>query len=86
MKVYLIILSSKFNRTQVVDYLSSQQKMGKWFYSLPNSFFIKSELSATELSRLIKDKFGRIRHFITEVAEDNRQGLMPKSHWDLMEE
>lgn len=86
MKVYLVVLSSKLDRPQVIEYLSSQPKMGMWFYSTPSSFFIKSDLSATELSRLIKEKFGRIRHFVTEVNLANRAGLMPKNHWELMEE
>ena len=84
MKVYLVVLSSKLDRAQVVEYLSSHPRTGMWFYSLPNSFFVKSDLSAAQLSRLIKEKFGMIRHFVTEVTPANRQGLMPTNHWELM--
>jgi hypothetical protein len=79
-KSYLILLAANLDREQVVDYLSSLEGTGDWFFNLPNSFFIQSSLSAAELSNQIKEKFGKVRHFITEVHE-NRQGLLPKEHW-----
>jgi hypothetical protein len=79
-KNYLIVLSSKLNREEVIEYLSSIEAIKTWFYDLPNSFFIQSDLSAEELSNHIKEQFGKERHFITEV-HNNRQGLLTKSHW-----
>ena len=50
---------------------------------MANSFFVFSSLSAedicVEIKRFVhKDE----RYFVTEVSKDNRQGWMPKSHWD----
>jgi len=81
-KLYLIVLGAKLDRQQVLDYLSDIPNTGGWFYSMPSSFFIKSSLSAEEISARIRSRFGNLRFFITEVHE-NRQGLMPKDHWKL---
>lgn len=81
-KLYLVILAAILDRQAVIDHLSTLANTSGWFYNMPNSFFIKSSLSADELSEAIQDKFKRPRHFITEISE-NRQGILPKDHWDL---
>ena len=79
-KNYVIIFSPGLDRDEVINYLSSLKMVDHWFYNMPNSSFIQSSASAKELSDAIIEKFGKKRHFITEVSA-NRQGLMPKDHW-----
>ena len=81
-KLYLIILSAVLDREAVIDHLSSLPDTSGWFYNMPNTFFIKSSLSAEDLSDAIINKFSKTRHFITEVSK-NRQGILPKDHWEL---
>ena len=82
--LYLVVLGFGFDRDAVVKYLEADRGTGTWFYSMPFSFFISSSRSANELSALIKARFpaNDLRHFVTRVASD-RQGWMPKDHWDL---
>jgi hypothetical protein len=80
MKVYLIVLTSRYNRDAVVQHLGNLEETEFWFYSLPHSFFLKTSLTAHQISKEIIKNFGKFRHFVTEVS-DNRQGLLPKGHW-----
>ena len=82
-KLYLVVLSTKFDREEVIKYLEDLPSSGMWFYNMPNSFFIRSRLSAKELYSEIVEQFGKYRCFLTEVDTHNRQGWMPGDHWDL---
>lgn len=79
-KLYLVQVSARLDRQKVIDLVSALPTTGGWFYSMPSSFFIRSSLSAAEISAKIQEHFGKARHFVTEVSA-NRQGIMPTDHW-----
>ncbi|MES2735006.1 MAG: hypothetical protein V4672_01725 [Verrucomicrobiota bacterium] len=81
---YLYIFnSSEFNQQEVVDYLDGVDGIDSWFYSIPSSIFIIGSVSAKNLSRLLSERFGQHRHFITIIPRKSRAGWLPKDHWAL---
>jgi len=66
-------------RTALTSFLSKSAVITHWFYSLPNSVFIKTSLTPTQLSEIIEAKFGQHRHIIVEIS--NYYGRLPKEHW-----
>jgi hypothetical protein len=52
---YLFLYSPKLGSYEkVLAFVDSSPEIQNWFHCLPNSFFIVSERTATELSRLVK--------------------------------
>lgn len=82
--LYLAIFNSKIDREQLKVFLDTLSGVTNWFYSMPNSIFIVSTLTAAELFTQIENKFGQNRFFLTEVHQINRQGRMPTEHWDIV--
>jgi hypothetical protein len=76
----LILLSPKFDRDQVIKSLEEDQKIDTWFYSFPNTIFVKSNLNCKEMSFYIREKFGVHIHFITQV-ENDYFGRMNEDQW-----
>lgn len=76
-------MSAEHDRDKVIDFLEKSNKIYQWFYSLPYSIFIKSNLAAEDLSNLIESNFGQKRIFITEINHSNYWGRMPEEHWNL---
>ena len=81
MKLYLLVLGATLTFDEVKNFIDGQQCVRDWFYSMPNSMFLVSDLSAPEIYDRIRSKFKEGRVFITEVSPNNRQGWMPRSHW-----
>ena len=79
-KTYLIVMSARLSRDQVKTFLNDHPSIAFWFFNLPSSMFVRTNLTASALSKLLVEKFGKQRHFITEVV-DNRAGLLPGAHW-----
>ena len=82
-KVYLVIVSSKIDRSSAIAHLQAKKLVTDWFYNLPNSFFVRSEESAKVISDAIIGHFGRERHFVLSTHDD-RQGILPTKHWNRM--
>lgn len=84
-ELFLITLGAKFDRSQVINYLSVQRGFGMWFYSMPHSFFIYSSVSAENIAKLIEGRFGASeRYFVVKVANAEYYGWMPKDHWAVV--
>ena len=81
MKLYLLVLGATLTFDDVKKFIDGQQRVIDWFYSMPNSMFLVSDLSASDIYELIRSKFNEGRFFITEVSPNNRQGWLPRSHW-----
>lgn len=81
MNLYLYLFTDpNVQREKVTEYLNTQQNVNFWFYSLPESIFIKTTLTARQLSDLLEAKFGKHRHIVVKVTEE-RWGRLPKDHW-----
>lgn len=82
-KLYLVVLSTAIARDQILRQLEQKEGFGVWFYSIANSFFVFSSLSADSVYQAIRGCIPKDeRIFVTEVSRDNRQGFLPKTHWD----
>lgn len=84
-KLYLVLLSASISRSEVLNQLESKTGFGVWFYSMANSFFVFSNLSAESIYEEIRNLIPNgQRFFVTEVSPNNRQGWMPNRHWDMI--
>lgn len=79
-RTYLLVISSQYNREKIKVLLNGHPSVSFWFFNLPSSIFVKTTLTAQQLSDVITTNFGQQRHFITEVSQ-NRWGILPKEHW-----
>lgn len=84
-KLYLVVFSAAVPRDAVIRTIESTSGMGVWFYSMANSLFVYSTLSA----QLVYDQLKKAipvdeRFFVTEVNKDNSQGWLPSKHWDII--
>jgi hypothetical protein len=75
-------LSFKVDRDKFVQELSANNQISYWQYCFPNSIFLKSNLSAKELSEIFMKKYGNLTHYISEVSLENRWGILPEGHWE----
>ena len=79
--VYLLVYSNSFgNREDIARYFSSCQYVEHWRYDLPNSFYLVSDNSASEIGEYLRNHFHDSRYFLTEISS-NRQGWLPKDTW-----
>lgn len=81
-RLYLLILGATLNLEDVKRFIDGQNRITDWFCSMPNSIFLVSTLQATEIYDLVRSRFSEGRMFITEVSPDNRQGWLPRDHWN----
>ena len=82
---YIYVFTPKtFSQQEVADFLDKTEGIDTWFYSMPNSMFIVGTVPARTLSRLLKERFGEHRHFITIISKKANAGWMPKDHWSLL--
>lgn len=83
--LFLVTLSARIDREQVVNYLAPLKGFGMWFYSMPSSFFIYSSLAATNIGSMIQNRFGsQERVFVAKVTGTDYYGWMPKEHWTIV--
>lgn len=84
-KLYLIAYDDLIKRDDLTKYLESADGCGPWFYSIPNTVFTFSRMTAPQLYEVVHNAFpshGRV--FVTEVPCRNAEGWIPGSHWDLI--
>jgi len=55
----------------------------KTFACFPNAIFVATELSATELSKLLKRRVRAIKRLLILDANTDRNGWMPKAGWEF---
>lgn len=84
-KLYLIAYDEKLKRAELTTFLNGVKECGPWFYSMPNSLFVYSSLSAEGVYNRIKEHFpNHGRMFVTAVPYHNSQGYMPGNHWEIV--
>lgn len=84
-KLYLVTLSAAISRDEVIRSFEASDGFGVWFYSMANSFFVYSSLTAGSVYEAIKKVVpNNERFFVTEVNLGNCQGWMPGKHWDMI--
>lgn len=82
---YIYVFTPKtFSQQDVCDFLNQLDGVENWFHSIPNSIFIVGTIPARTLSRMLKERFGDHRHFVTLISKKAKAGWMPKTHWALL--
>lgn len=84
-KLYLIAYDEKLDREALKVFLEKSPDVSQWFYSIPQSIFAYSSLSAQELYGRIVEAFpthGRL--FVTSVQYHDAQGWLPNNHWEII--
>jgi hypothetical protein len=79
-KDYLLVFSEPWTHQKIVELVDKDRRVLDWFYSIPHSIFLRSEMSAKELSELLAGKLGQHRNFIVEIGP-GAWGYLPKEHW-----
>jgi hypothetical protein len=69
-----------FDRDKIIKALEEEGKIDTWFYSFPNTIFVKTDLDPQEMSLYIQEKFGVNMNFITKI-EDDYFGRMQADQW-----
>jgi hypothetical protein len=77
----LILLSTQYDREQVIKSLEADGKIDTWFYSFPNTIFVKTDLNSKQMSLYIQEKFGEHMNFVTDI-EDDYFGRMTAGQWE----
>lgn len=85
-KLYFISYSV-LTPEQVHDFLSNSQHVIFWFQNLPNSVFVRTNLTARQLQHIIQERFGTAASmFITEVRQGiDYVGWLPVTHLKYFE-
>ena len=81
-RLYLLVLGATLNLEEVKNFVDGQECITDWFYSMPNSIFLVSGSVANDIYNLLRSRFNEGRMFITEVSPNNRQGWLPRDHWN----
>jgi hypothetical protein len=79
-KTLLVILGAKYNRDKITNFFDKSQKINHWFFSLPYSIFVTTELTPRQLMELIEKEFGEDRIFVTEIT-NSCWGRLPEDQW-----
>lgn len=86
-KLYIIAYDESLRRDALTQFLASVPDTGPWFYSIPNSVFVFSSLSAVDLYGQVHRRFGgHGRFFVSEAPYRNIEGWIPNNHWDLIKQ
>ncbi len=83
-KAYLLIYSSELGTREDVKSWANALPVITWRYDLPNTFYLISEASASELYESLIAKLGKKGRFLIIEAGENRQGLLPPNTWHLL--
>jgi uncharacterized protein YdaL len=79
--LYLILLSTEIDREELIKSMENKGIIETWFFSFPNSFFIRSDLNSMELGKFIDEVTGNKLNFITIVTNDY-YGRLSKELWE----
>lgn len=82
MWTYLLVFDADFGDRRVQRFLDKHPQVYDWVSCLPYSYFLVSDLAASELTAEFQ-KLGDGR-FIFIDTESDRNGRLPKSVWRMM--
>lgn len=83
-KAYIFVYSNNLGtRESIKNTIDSMKEIIDWRYDLPNSFYLISEKSATDLANQIRAILGDKRFIITEISS-NKQGWLQPTTWHFI--
>lgn len=84
-QTYLLVYSHLAGTYEEVrEFINSQPEIVDWFYCLPNSFLIVSELDAEALSDLFQKFTNKQARYLILNTNTDRQGWLPNLAWAIM--
>ena len=84
-KAYLLVYSDSLGtREQVKNCINEIGLIIHWRYDMPNSFYLISENTAQQISDKIIGKMGWGKRFLITEITSNKQGILPRETWDLI--
>lgn len=82
-RAYLFVYAADLGtREELRDFLEELPEVLNWRYDLPNTFYLVSESTASELAGKIRQA-GRGRFVVTEIPE-NSNGWLPRRSWEVI--
>lgn len=86
MYVYLLVYGNKTgDRESIKKTLNSIPEVLNWRFDMPNSFYLKSEKTAEELSALFAKTLNKdSKRFLILEITDNKQGYLLKDTWEFI--
>lgn len=83
---YIFVYADSFGLHETVkNHIDAIPEILNWRYELPNSFFLVSELSASNLYEKIKP-LNETGKFLISETTDNKQGWLAKDSWRILNE
>jgi hypothetical protein len=83
--VFLVTFdTTQMSRERLVDAIDRIPEIVNWYAFLPAAVYLVSELSTSDLSRVIRSRLPGLRHILVRLEKDQRQGWLPKSAWQFI--
>ena len=85
---YLLVFNSRVGTVQEVSAFLDEREdvFQNWITTLPNSFFVVSDRSASELSEVFRSFTKDKGRFIILDVDTDRNGWLPKKTWNFIKE
>lgn len=82
---YILVFNDSIGTiSQVKNYLDKQPEILSWYYCMTHAIFIRSELTAKELTDLFREFSHSRGRFIILDCNTDRNGWLPKKAWEFM--
>lgn len=83
---YILIFSDSVGtRDEVKQFVDSRPEITTWYTCMSNAFFIRSGLTAKQLTDLFSKYTNEKGRFIILNCNTDRNGWLPQQAWDFME-
>ena len=83
-RCYLMVYSDTLGtRDELKQLLNELPEVETWRFDLPHSFYLISEASAADLSRVIHERCGKRGRFLISEVSANRHGWLTPDSWYL---
>ncbi len=85
-RLYYISFSAGIDRDEVIKLLESNKSISNWFYNIPSSLFVVSNLWSNEIVKLLRNHFGDHHLMIViEITKNtNFTAYLPDEHLPII--
>jgi hypothetical protein len=80
---YALSFDESVTRDEMIAALDRIESVGNWYTCLPNTIFVVSSDTASELATLIRRQ-SRARQFFLVDVDTDRNGTLTKKAWEFM--
>ncbi len=85
MKIYLILFSENYvSKDRLLSYIDGIDSIVNWRSDFVNSVYVKTEMSAENISEKLSAKFGTGRHLVVEISMSEKYGYLPDKTWNFL--